>query len=128
MGLKELEAASSPGPWFGYYNQINSGPLAELAAADDNGEQKYNVATVPVVSGDWPTAQGNKDQQFIIAAKTEVPKLLEAINAFKQGLGFIKDYHPYEISFDKFAYWRMVKSFREAAEQTLKAAEEILNA
>ena len=92
--LEEIAArvnAATPGPWFAAASSVHSAPLSreydrvERDIPEDAPAEAYAalpnscVATVPVVSGDTPTARGVADAAFIAHARDDVLALLDEV-------------------------------------------------
>lgn len=99
--LEEIAArvnAATPGPWFAAASSVHSAPLSreydriERGIPEDALDEAYAalpdscVATVPVVSGDTPTARGAADAAFIANAREDVLALLEEVRRLKAPL------------------------------------------
>lgn len=91
-------------PWFIAYRRVCSEPrvrsydAAEALIPDDAPEDdprwdalpEVDVCTVPVVSGDTPTAQGAIDGDFIAHARLDVPALADCVIALADRLAWLK--------------------------------------
>lgn len=90
--LRATCAAATPGPWFLAYATVHDGPRTreymrvEREIPDDAPEEAYDalpntaICHVPVIAGDTPTTQGAHDGEFIAAARTAVPRLLDEVD------------------------------------------------
>jgi hypothetical protein len=93
--LRSASDAATPGPWFLAYATVHDMPRTrehmriEQTIPNDAPDEAYDilpdtdVCHVPVVAGDTPTAQGARDAEFIAAARSAVPALLDEIERLR---------------------------------------------
>jgi hypothetical protein len=102
--LRRLETAATPGPWAAQHREPklpeNDPDILAKQRAELGGEQGSNVhhgdPRNPTWGSGWPHRNASADAEFIVAARNQIPRILDALDAVQALHQPVKKWEPYE--------------------------------